>query len=69
MRGKIDMPVQEYLKKAQACLMASGTMGDARERTVMLHIAKAYMKLADYVIARHERGTADPADGDQGRSS
>jgi hypothetical protein len=49
------MPVQEYLKKAQACLTASGTMGDGQERAVMLHIAKAYMKLAEYVIARLDR--------------
>jgi hypothetical protein len=43
--------------------------GRRQERTVMLQIAQAYMKLADYVIARRDRGTADPADGDQGRPS
>jgi hypothetical protein len=58
------MAADEYLNKAKACLTASGAIADPRQRSDMLQVAQAYMKLADYVMARHDRCMAHRADSD-----
>jgi hypothetical protein len=53
------MPNREsYRKKAVACLEAAEGIRDAVHRAAMLQVAKGYMKLAEYIGARHERGSA-----------
>lgn len=47
-----------YQKKALACLEAGEHMRDSAERNIMIGIAQSYMKLADHVRAKRERGTA-----------
>ena len=53
------MPTRdEYRKKAEACVAQAELMRDPQERASLLVIAQTYLKLADRIGARHERGTA-----------
>jgi hypothetical protein len=53
------MPARdEYRKKAEACVAQALLLRNPQERASLLVIARTYIKLADRIGARHERGTA-----------
>jgi hypothetical protein len=58
------MSAREVRKHAKAILAQVELIRDPGERAGMLAIARAYLRLADLVGARHQRGTSHRA-GDQ----
>jgi hypothetical protein len=53
-----------YRKKANDCIAQAEAMRDAKERVILLQLAQGYLKLADLVGERHDRGTAHRDQGD-----
>ena len=51
--------------RAQVCVAAAESIRDPQQRAAMLAIAKLFMKMADYVGARHNRATAHRSAGDE----
>jgi hypothetical protein len=56
---------ERYRKKAQAIVAQVENIRGPGERAGMLTIARAYLRLADLVGARHDRGTSNRLTGDQ----
>ena len=53
------MPARnEYREKADDCILRAELIRGSRNRAPLLTIAQFYMKLADRLGERHERGTA-----------
>jgi hypothetical protein len=54
----------EYRRRAKACVAQAELLLDPQDRAAVLTIAQTYLKLADRIGARYERGTAhrDPGD-------
>ena len=60
------MPTRnEYQKKANDCVSRAELICNSRDRAALLSIAQFYMKLADRLGERHERGTAHRRQGDE----
>ena len=58
------MPARnEYREKADDCILRAELIRDSRNRAPLLTIAQFYMKLADRLGERHERGTAHRSRG------
>ena len=58
------MPARnEYREKADDCILRAELIRDSRNRAPLLTIAQFYMKLADRIGERHERGTAHRSRG------
>jgi hypothetical protein len=55
----------EYREKADDCLLQAELICDSRDRAALLGLAQFYMKLADRIGERHERGTAHRSQGDE----
>jgi hypothetical protein len=53
----------EYREKADDCLLQAELICDSRDRAALLALAQFYMKLADRIGQRHERGTAHRSRG------
>jgi hypothetical protein len=68
-RGKYpgpDVPNRDqYRKKATDCISQAELLREPQERAALLAIAQMYLKLANRIRARHERGTAHREQGDQ----
>jgi hypothetical protein len=55
----------EYRKKAVACVAQAEMIRDPQERAALLTIAQTYIRLADRIGMRLERGTAHRPTGEQ----
>jgi hypothetical protein len=58
----------QYLNKANDCASAAKKARDPAERVALLQVSQCFILLADYVAARHERGTARRGDEQQAAS-
>jgi hypothetical protein len=52
----------QYLNKANACADAAKNARDPAERLALLQVSQCFIRLADYVGARQEHGTAHRGD-------
>ena len=52
-----------YLDKAKACADAAERAREPAERIALLQLSRCYVRLADYVATREERGTDRREDG------
>ena len=60
------MPTRnEYREKAVDCRLQAELIWDSRDRAALLALAQCYMKLADRIGERHERGAAHRSQGDE----
>lgn len=55
----------EYRKKAVACVAQAEMIRGPQERAALLTIAQTYIRLADRIGMRHERGLAHRPTGDR----
>ena len=56
---------EEDRKKANDCVSQAELLCNSQDRAALLSIAQIYMKLADRIGERHERGTAHRSQGDE----
>jgi hypothetical protein len=52
----------QYLNKANICADAAKNARDPAERVAFLQVSQCFIRLADYLAARQEHGTAHRGD-------
>jgi len=60
---------ETYRKKAMNCVLAADRVRDPHVRLALQSLARNYMRLADYLDHRGERGTAQSGNQDRQKDS